>query len=65
MRQCFEDSQKAFKAGQKALAKDLSNKGRAHKTEMEKLNKEAAEYIYKRTSILVVSRRVLTAVLLQ
>lgn len=47
MRQCFDDSQKAFNAGQKGLAKDLSNQGKAHKLEMEKLNKEAADYVFR------------------
>ncbi|KDQ53527.1 hypothetical protein JAAARDRAFT_39215 [Jaapia argillacea MUCL 33604] len=46
MAQSFEDSQAAYKRGDGALAKQLSEKGRQHEREMQRLNKEASEWIF-------------------
>lgn len=40
------ESQEAFKRGDKGLAKDLSNKSKELRAEMEKLNKQASEWIF-------------------
>jgi len=46
MAQCFEQSHEAYNSGDGALAKELSNKGKAHQREMERLNKEASDWIF-------------------
>lgn len=46
MAQCFEQSHQAYSGGDRALAKELSNKGKAHQKEMERLNAQASEWIY-------------------
>lgn len=46
MAQCFEQSHEAYNRGDGALAKELSNKGKSHQREMEKLNGQASEWIY-------------------
>ncbi|KAG9007613.1 hypothetical protein FRB94_013630 [Tulasnella sp. JGI-2019a] len=46
MVRCFKDSQNAFTSGDRARAKDLSNQGRIHKAEMERLHSEACELIF-------------------
>ncbi|CAL1708287.1 unnamed protein product [Somion occarium] len=46
MAQCFERSHDAYQGGDGALAKELSNEGKAHQREMDRLNREASEWIY-------------------
>ena len=46
MAQCFEESHTAYAAGDGARAKELSNQGKAHKAEMERLNAQASEWIF-------------------
>ncbi|KAH8107863.1 hypothetical protein BXZ70DRAFT_913025 [Cristinia sonorae] len=46
MAQCFERSHQAYANGNGALAKELSNEGKRHQQEMDKLNKEASEWIF-------------------
>lgn len=46
MAQCFEGSKRAYLAGDRALAKVLSNEGKEHKEWMEVLNAEASAWIY-------------------
>ena len=46
MAKCFEESHQAYSQGDGALAKELSNKGKQHQAEMERLNKEASEWIF-------------------
>lgn len=46
MSQAFEQSHQAYGRGDGALAKELSNKGKAHQKEMERLNAQASEWIY-------------------
>ncbi|THH00153.1 hypothetical protein EW026_g2341 [Hermanssonia centrifuga] len=46
MSKSFEESHQAYARGDGALAKELSNKGKAHKAEMEKLHREASEWIF-------------------
>ena len=46
MAKAFEESHQAYAGGDGALAKELSNKGKKHQAEMERLNREASEWIY-------------------
>eukprot|EP00128_Syssomonas_multiformis_P007734 Colp12_sorted_trinity150504_noHs@32744 len=46
MKKYFQQSQHAFKAGNGAKAKDLSNEGKKHQSLMEKCNQEAANAIF-------------------
>lgn len=46
MAKCFQDSHEAYARGDGAAAKSLSNEGKAHKQNMENLNKQAGEWIY-------------------
>ena len=46
MAQCFDQSHKAYAQGDGARAKQLSNVGNAHKANMERLNKQAADWIF-------------------
>jgi hypothetical protein len=47
MAECFARSQQAYTNGDRALAKDLSNEGKAHKQKMEDLNKRASDWIFR------------------
>lgn len=47
MARAFDASHNAYESGEKARAKELSNEGHAHKTEMERLNREASEWIFR------------------
>lgn len=51
MAQCFEESHTAYAAGDGARAKELSNQGKAHKAEMERLNAQASEWIFASASM--------------
>lgn len=42
----FQASKEAFTANDKALAKVLSIEGHQHRTEMERLNREASKMVY-------------------
>ncbi|KAK7685326.1 hypothetical protein QCA50_011690 [Cerrena zonata] len=46
MASCFEQSHEAYQRGDGAAAKELSNEGKAHQREMERLNKEASDWIF-------------------
>ncbi|KIS69050.1 uncharacterized protein UMAG_03029 [Mycosarcoma maydis] len=46
MAQCFDQSHKAYSQGDGARAKQLSNEGNEHKRNMERLNKQASDWIY-------------------
>lgn len=46
MARCFDESQEGYKRGDGARAKELSNQGKEHKAKMERLNKEASDWIY-------------------
>lgn len=46
MAQCFDQSHKTFAQGDGARAKQLSNEGHEHKMNMERLNKQAADWIF-------------------
>lgn len=46
MAQCFERSHQAYAGGDGARAKELSVEGKRHQQEMERLNREASEWIY-------------------
>lgn len=47
MARCFRESQEAYQSGNGAKAKELSNEGKRHKEEMERLNKEASNWIFR------------------
>ena len=46
MGKCFDGSQDAYRRGDGALAKKLSEEGKAHQAEMNRLHKEAARWVY-------------------
>ncbi|SPO23638.1 uncharacterized protein UTRI_03831_B [Ustilago trichophora] len=46
MAQCFDQSHKAYAQGDGGRAKQLSNEGHTHKANMERLNKQAADWIF-------------------
>ncbi|SNX87244.1 uncharacterized protein MEPE_05954 [Melanopsichium pennsylvanicum] len=46
MAQCFDQSHKAYAQGDGSRAKQLSNQGHTHKANMERLNKQAADWIF-------------------
>lgn len=46
MREAFKASSAAFERNDRAEAKALSNEGKRHQAEMERLSKEAATWIY-------------------
>lgn len=48
MAHCFDESRRAYDSGDGGRAKELSNEGKSHKAEMERLNKEASDWIYYR-----------------
>lgn len=47
MARCFEESHQAYEGGDGARAKELSNEGKRHKAEMERLNDEASAWIFR------------------
>ncbi|KAI0035897.1 hypothetical protein K488DRAFT_42349, partial [Vararia minispora EC-137] len=46
MARAFDASHHAYESGDGARAKELSNEGHAHKSEMERLNREASQWIF-------------------
>ena len=42
----FDEAHRAYEGGDGARAKELSNQGKAHKAEMERLNAQASEWIF-------------------
>jgi len=51
MARCFQESHEAYDRRNGALAKQLSEKGKAHKRNMERLNGEASEWIFKENNL--------------
>jgi hypothetical protein len=51
MARCFEESHLLYSRGDKAGAKTLSNEGKEHQQTMERLNKEASDWIFLGTYI--------------
>ncbi|KAG8897547.1 hypothetical protein FRB99_008096 [Tulasnella sp. 403] len=51
MARSFRESQDAYHTGNKARAKELSNQGKQQQAEMERLNKEASEWIFKQNNL--------------
>jgi hypothetical protein len=47
MAQAFEESHAAYARKDGAAAKELSNEGKAHQKEMERLNAEASAWIFR------------------
>ena len=47
MGRCFSESKEAYQSGDGARAKELSNEGKKHQAEMEALNRQAGEWIYR------------------
>ncbi|KAH9839423.1 uncharacterized protein C8Q71DRAFT_511354 [Rhodofomes roseus] len=50
MAQCYEESHTAYASGDGARAKELSNEGKAHKAQMERLNAQASEWIFSKNN---------------
>ena len=48
MARCFGEGHRAYEEGDGARAKELSNQGKRHKAEMERLNKEASDWVFYR-----------------
>ncbi|KAG9007610.1 hypothetical protein FRB95_008361 [Tulasnella sp. JGI-2019a] len=46
MGRCFQESKAAYSSGDGARAKNLSNQGKMHKVEMERLHKEACDLVF-------------------
>ncbi|KAL5364057.1 smr family protein [Aspergillus floccosus] len=44
---CFQRSQEAYTSGDGAMAKELSEQGKAHGRKMEEYNKQASEFIFR------------------
>ncbi|ROT42837.1 DUF1771-domain-containing protein [Sodiomyces alkalinus F11] len=44
---CFERSQEAYKAGDGAAAKELSNEGKRHAAQMDAYNQQASDFIFR------------------
>ncbi|POR36077.1 Smr domain-containing protein C11H11.03c [Tolypocladium paradoxum] len=44
---CFDRSRNAYKSGDGALAKELSNQGKQHDQRMDDYNRQASEYIFR------------------
>ncbi|GAB1521477.1 asparagine-linked glycosylation protein [Rhizoctonia solani] len=51
MARAFDASQEAYQSGDGAKAKELSNEGKRHKAEMERLNKEASDWIFEKVNL--------------
>ncbi|CAE7061243.1 unnamed protein product [Rhizoctonia solani] len=51
MARAFDASQEAYQSGDGAGAKELSNEGKMHKAEMERLNKEASDWIFQQVNL--------------
>jgi hypothetical protein len=47
MAKSFDGSQEAYRRGDGALAKQLSEEGKRHQAEMNRLNQEAARWVYR------------------
>lgn len=47
MARAFADSQRAYEIGERKRAKELSEEGKAHRAEMERLNLKASELVFK------------------
>ncbi|KAJ1302376.1 hypothetical protein OPQ81_001189 [Rhizoctonia solani] len=47
MSKSFEESQKAYKSGERAKAKQLAEAGKRYQAEMQRLNAEASEWVHK------------------
>jgi len=46
MARCFDESRKAYDAGDGAKAKELSNGGKEHQRRMNEINEEASRWIF-------------------
>lgn len=51
MARCFRESQEAYRSGDGGRAKDLSNEGKRHQGEMDRLNKEASDWIFEQNNL--------------
>ncbi|KAJ1304413.1 hypothetical protein OPQ81_005561 [Rhizoctonia solani] len=51
MARAFDASQEAYQSGDHAKAKELSNEGKRHKAEMERLNQEASNWIFQQVNL--------------
>lgn len=51
MAKAFDASHRAYESGDGAGAKNLSNEGKRHKAEMERLNQEASNWIHQQVNL--------------
>ena len=51
MGQCFDKSQEAYKSGDGSSAKEYSTQGNKHKEERNRLNKQAADWIFEKNNL--------------
>lgn len=51
MAAAFDASKMAYQSGERARAKELSNEGKRHKAEMERLNKQASDWIFEQVNL--------------
>ena len=51
MGQCFDKASSAYKSGDGGRAKELSNEGNSHKEERNRLNKQAADWIFEKNNL--------------
>ncbi|KAG8893133.1 hypothetical protein FRC01_013764 [Tulasnella sp. 417] len=51
MARCFRESQDAYRSGDGARAKELSTEGKRHQAEMDRLNKEASNWIFEQNNL--------------
>lgn len=64
MARCFQESHDAYQAGDGARAKQLSNEGHEHQHQMEALNAQASEWIFKENNTVSFSIELHTLLLL-
>ncbi|KAG8980651.1 hypothetical protein FRB90_007574, partial [Tulasnella sp. 427] len=51
MARCFRESQEAYRNGDGGRAKELSTEGKRHQAEMERLNREASDWIFEQNNL--------------
>ncbi|KAG8919137.1 hypothetical protein FRC00_011699 [Tulasnella sp. 408] len=51
MARCFRESQEAYRSGDGGRAKELSNEGKRHQSEMDRLNREASDWIFEQNNL--------------
>ena len=60
MARAYDESQEAYRNGDRARAKELSEEGQQHKAQMEALNQQASDWIFSGTTNSHIYKRKLT-----